>query len=332
MENKKKKILFINFGGLGDEILFLPTILSIKAQYPDTEITLALEERSRGITSLTDVIDKTLYANIKGKDKYNELLKLLFKIWGENFDLVVSSGSNKFISLFLWMTLIPKTIGSNTGKLSEKLLTKAVNLNKNQYAVNMYHDLAKPLTDIKTELPVFSIQKKPKIANTVLIHPGVSKISVEKGMIKTISAIEWARVVEMLANCGKRVILAGGPDDKECIETIQRLVLSEKYENMFGRTKNLRELAELISSAEKFLCSDSAPLHVAVGMGTKTYVIFGSTDDKKLIPESQDVVPIKANCNCPIQPCLWEHRQTTCEELSCLKISPEQIVDTVLNK
>ena len=99
---------------------------------------------------------------------------------------------------------------------------------------------------------------------------------------------------------------------------------------MYGKTKNLCELAELISSAEKFICSDSAPLHIAVALGVKTYVIFGSTDDKKLIPQSEMVIPIKADCDCPLRPCLWERRQTTCEELSCLDITPEQIVETVL--
>ena len=101
-----KRILFINFGGLGDEILFLPTILSVKEQFPNSEITLALEERSRGIVHLTNVIDKTLFANIKGKNKYSELLKLLFKIWQGKYDLVISSGSNKFISIFLFLTFI----------------------------------------------------------------------------------------------------------------------------------------------------------------------------------------------------------------------------------
>ena len=42
------------------------------------------------------------------------------------------------------------------------------------------------------------------------------------------------------------------------------------------------------------------------------------------------VTPIKANDNCPIKPCLWEHRQTTCNELKCLEISPEDIVNQVL--
>lgn len=325
-----KRILFINFGGLGDEILFLPTILSVKEQFPNSEITLALEERSRGIVSLTNVIDKTLYANIKGRGKYLELLKLLLKIWQGKYDMVISSGSNKFISIFLFMTFIKEKYGYNTGKLSQFLLTKAVDLNKNQYAVDMYHDLAKYITNIRTELPVLSIQKKPIIENTVLIHPGVSKISVQKGMIKTIQPEQWAEVIEKLADAGKRVLLAGGPDDKECIETIQKLVSPDKYENLFGQTKNLSELAELISSAEKFVCSDSAPLHIAVAMGTKTYVIFGSTDDKKLIPQNDKVTAIKADCNCPLQPCLWERRQTTCDKLDCLKIPTEKIVSTIL--
>lgn len=327
---KKKKILFINFGGLGDEILFLPTIQSVKKEFPNSEITLALEERSKGITSLTDSIDSVLFANIKGKNKYQELAKLLFKIWTKKFDIVISSGSNKFISIFLFLTFIKQKYGYNTGKLSKILLTTAIDLNKKQYAVRMYHDLAKSITDKETELPILSIQKKPQIPNSVLIHPGVSKISVQKGMIKTITAEEWANVVEELINRGKRVFLIGGPDDKDCIEKITQLVPAEKYENLYGTTKNLKELAELISSTEKFVCSDSAPLHIAVALGVKTYAIFGSTDDKKLIPQNDNVTAIKADCNCPLQPCLWERRQTTCDELHCLKISTEKIVNTIL--
>ena len=229
------------------------------------------------------------------------------------------------------MTLIKKRYGYDTGFLSRLLLTKAVVLNKNQYAVNMYHDLVTPITDIKTELPEIICERKPVIENTVLIHPGVSKVSIEKGMIKTISPKEWAKVIEGLYNSGCKVLLTGGPDDKDCIDGIVKEVSPEKFENLYGMTKNLKDLAELITSAEKFLCSDSAPLHIAVGLGVKTYAIFGSTDDKKLIPQNEKVIPIKADCDCPLRPCLWEKRQTTCEKLDCLKIPTEKIVRTVLS-
>ena len=326
-----QKILFINFGGIGDEILFLPSILSVKKQFPDSEITLALEERSKGITSLTNVIDNTLFADIKGKSKYFQLLKMLFKIWCGRYDIVISSGSNKFISLFLFLTFIKRRYGYDTGFLSKLLLTKAVKLDKNQYAVNMYHDLVTPITNVKTELPELSIDKKDVEKNTILIHPGVSKISVQKGIIKTISAQKWAEVIEKLSESGKyKILLIGGPDDKECIETIVKKISPEKFENLYGTTKNLRELAELISSADKFLCSDSAPLHIAVALGIQTYVIFGSTDDKKLVPLSEKVVPIKADCDCPLRPCLWEKRQTTCENPDCLNIPADKIAKIVL--
>jgi len=325
-----KRILFINFGGLGDEILFLPTIQAVKKEFPNSHITLALEERSKGILSLTDVIDETLVANIK-TSKYKELIKLLFKIWKGKYDIVISSGSNKFIAIYLFLTFIKEKYGYNSGKLSKLLLTKAIDLNKNQYAMLMYGDLAKPLIHRAIEPAFLSIQKKPILSNTVLVHPGVSQMSLKNGMIKTIEPNQWADVIEKLADSGKKVLLIGGGDDKGCIETIQKLVPPEKYENLYGSTKNLKELAELISGCEKFLCSDSAPLHIAVALGVQTYVIFGSTDDKKLIPQSEKVIPIKIKSNCPLQPCLWEKRQKTCETLDCLKIPTEQIVQTVLN-
>ena len=328
----KKKILFINFGGLGDEILFLPTIISLKKEFPNSEITLALEPRSKGVLSLTNIIDNVLFADIKGNNKYIELFNLLRQIWKKKFDIVISSGSNKFISIFLFLTFIKTRVGYNSGKLSEKLLTHAVKLNKKQYAAKMYHDLVREITKYNTELPEINIEKQTVEPNTVLIHPGVSLMSIKKGMIKTIPAEKWAEVVEKLADNGKKVILVGGPDDKEVIETIEKIVPCEKYINMYGKTKNLKELAEMISGAEKFLCSDSAPLHVAVALGVKTYAIFGSTDDKKLIPDNGLVMPIKAkNCTCPLQPCLWERRQTTCETLDCLNISADDIVNEILN-
>ena len=50
-------ILAINFGGIGDEIFFLPTLISLKKEFPNSKITLALEPRSKSVKDLTDVID-----------------------------------------------------------------------------------------------------------------------------------------------------------------------------------------------------------------------------------------------------------------------------------
>lgn len=325
-----KNILAINFGGIGDEIFFLPTLISLKKQFPEAKITLALEPRSKGIKDLTDIIDALILVDVKSRNKYLEMLKLLVKARNGNYDLVVSSGGNKLISVLLFLTGIKTRCGYFTGNLSKKLLTYAVPLNKKQYACAMYHDLIRNITDINTELPMINTEQREKISNSVLIHPGVSKLSIKKGCIKTVGAEVWAKVIELLVSQGKKVVLAGGPDDKECIETILKTVKTQNFENLYGTTKNLQDLAGLISSAEKFLCSDSAPLHIAVALKTKTYVIFGPTDADALIPKNDYVTPIKANDKCPLKPCLWSKRRTSCENLDCLKITPEQIAEAVL--
>lgn len=332
MENIKK-ILAVNFGGIGDEILFLPTLISLKKAYPDAKITLALEPRSKGIKDLTDSIDDLFLIDIKSKNKYTELLKLIFLARKGKFDLAITAGGNIFMSIILFLTGIKERYGFNTGKLSERLLTKAVKLNKNQYAADMYQDLITPITDIRTKLPEIKLKNIEKDHDSILIHPGVSKLSVNLGMIKTISAEKWAQTIDLLIESGKKVILAGGPDDKECIETIRTTLKNKDKKNFvdyYGKTKSLSDLAILIASCEKFLCSDSAPLHIAVAVNTKTYVIFGATDYKKLIPQSENVVPILAEDTCELKPCLWEKRQTTCPKLNCLEISPENIADMVL--
>lgn len=328
---KKTRILAINFGGIGDEIFFLPTLISLKHEFKNSEITLALEPRSKGIKDLTDVIDELIPVDVKsgGGKKYIELFRLLVSARCGKFDIVISSGGNKLISILLFLTGIKVRCGYDTGRLSRMLLTYAAVLNKNQYACKMYHDLIRNLTRHNTELPKINVVQKEKFSNSVLIHPGVSKLSVEKGCIKTIPAQTWAKVIDLLVAEGKKVMLVGGPDDKECIETILANVRTKNFDNLYGTTKNLKELAVLISSADKFLCSDSAPLHVAVALGVKTYVIFGPTDDKALIPQSEKVIPIKANDKCELKPCLWARRQTTCEKLSCLKITASQIAAVV---
>lgn len=349
MNKDFKNILAINFGGIGDEIFFLPTLTSLKKEFPNSKITLALEPRSKSVRDLTDIIDDLFLIDVKGKNKYFELLKLIFLArkgsTAGKFDLVISSGGNKLISILLFLTGIKKRYGYDTGALSQKLLTGVAPLNKNQYACQMYHDLVKNITDEVTLLPIVNIDEQEKIPNSILIHPGVSQMSVQKGMIKTISAKTWAETIDLFIKRGKKVILVGGPDDKECIETIREISIykslpcqregdhevMEGYLDYFGKTKSLKDLGNLIAKAEKFICSDSAPLHVGVALKTKTYVIFGPTDDQKLIPQSEDVIAIKASDSCSIKPCLWEHRQTTCETLDCLKITAEQIVETVLS-
>ncbi len=326
--NSYKNILLINFGGIGDEILFLPVIQNLRKNYPNAKITLCLEGRSSVFVKLTDLLDSHFCIDIKTKNKYIQMLKLYFKALFGRHDLVISAGGNKLIAPLLFFTGIKTRVGYNTSSLAKKFLTHAVELNKNQYASKMYFDLVKPITNGEYELPFIEVEELKKNKNSVLIHPGVSKISIQKGIIKSFDAKQWTDVIKLLLKAGKTVYLAGGPDDTECIENIRKELIGENLTNfvdMFGKTKNIFDLVKLIKKSEVLICSDSAPMHIGIATNTKTIAVFGPTDDETLLPKSDKFFALKNNVVC--RPCLWEKRQTSCEKLDCLKIDISQIIN-----
>ena len=319
--NSYKNILLINFGGIGDEILFMPVIQNLRKNYPDAKITLCLEGRSSSFVKLTSLLNSHFCIDIKTKNKYIEMLKLYFKALFGRHDLVISAGGNALIAPLLFFTGIKTRVGYNTSSLAKKFLTHAVELNKNQYASMMYFDLVKPITNGEFELPCIEVEELEKNPNSVLVHPGVSKISIQKDIIKSFNSKEWADVIKLLLKNGKTVYLAGGPDDTECIEGIREELKNEDLTNfvdMFGKTKNIFDLVKLIKQSEVLICSDSAPMHIGVATNTKTIAVFGPTDDETLLPKSDKFIALKNDVSC--RPCLWAKRQTTCEKLDCLKI------------
>ena len=149
-------------------------------------------------------------------------------------------------------------------------------------------------------------------------------------IIKNHGNKKWAELVKKLLQDGFRVCLAGGPDDKECIEEILSEIKDVDCQNLYnayGKTKNLKELAELIAGSRVVICSDSAPMHISIASNTKTIAIFGPTDEKKLVPEKDNIKIIKANAVC--RPCLWDKRHTSCETRECLNIETNDIINAV---
>lgn len=323
-----KKILLINFGGLGDEILFLPVVSSLRQKYPEAEITLCLEPRSKSIQNLCPDINKILTVDIKSKSKYFELLKFCFRAFCSHYDIVVSSGSNKMIPVLLFLTGARTKIGYDCGGFTKKLLTNAIALNKKQFAGRMYHDLVREYTGIEYNHPVINAEKNESAAGMIVIHPGVSKMSIRKNIIKSYGNAKWAELAEMLLARGEKVALAGGPDDDECICEILNYLKDKDCTNLYnfyGKTKNIKELASLLSGAKAVVCCDSAPMHLAVALNVKTIAIFGPTDEKKLVPDKDNVFVVKSDCNC--RPCLWDKRMTSCKEKYCLNISNDKILE-----
>lgn len=331
-----KNILLINYGGIGDEILFLPTIKSIKEQYPSAKITLALEPRSKSIVNLTNLIDETICVDIKAKGikKYLNILKFIFCAKTKHFDCIISSGKNPFVAIILFLIGAKERIGYNSK--ADFLLTKKVTLNDNQYAAKMYHDLVKPIINCEYDDPNieitgdFKLNDDIKKDSYICIHPGVSKMSISKNILKCPKLPFWNGLIEQLLDKNQTIVLLGTNDDKDLIEEIlknEKIKSNPNFKNYFNKTKSIMEMAFLMKNSKCLICVDSAPLHVGVCVKAKIFAIFGPTNEKKLVPERNNIEIIKNSTNC--RPCLWHKRLNNCDKSECLNIDYHLILDKI---
>jgi len=336
MEKEYENILFINYGGIGDEILFLPTIKSVKNKYPNSKITLVLEKRANCIKDLTNLIDETINVDIKasGIKKYFNILKLIISLWNKKFDIVISSGKSPFVAIILFLTGIKERVGYNSK--TAFLLTKKTELNENQYAANMYHDLLKPLNITQYSNPEIIFEENFVQDNDlnnnqyIAIHPGVSKMSISKGIIKCPNINFWNNLIEGLLNKNQKVVLLGGKDDKDLIEQILKnnnIVNNSNFINYYNKTQNIAHMAYIMKNAKCVICVDSAPMHVAIALKAKTFAIFGPTNELKLIPKTDYIEVIKNNAEC--RPCLWHKLNKNCNKSECLNIDYNLILDKI---
>ncbi len=333
MKKNCNKVLFINYGGIGDEILFLPAIEGFKKLYPNAKVTLCLEPRAKGVKGLTNVIDDIITVDIKagGIKKYINILKLIFKTWFMGFDTVISSGKSPFVAIILFLTGAKTKVGYKTK--TSKLLNFEVPLNENVYAGNMYFDLIKPFGDVNFELPKINFDENFNLPfnfgenNFVLIHPGVSLMSINKGIFKCPDTNFWVETIKKLLEGGENVVIAGGPDDFETINKIlenNEISSNPKFYSMFNKTKNLYELTSLMNKAKTIICCDSAPFHIASALNKEIYVLFGPTNEEKLVFKTENIKVIAKNLDC--RPCLWDKRLTNCENSACIKFQPDDLL------
>ncbi|HEY9766624.1 MAG TPA: glycosyltransferase family 9 protein, partial [Chroococcales cyanobacterium] len=224
MDKKVKRILAVNFGGIGDELLFFPVIQSLREAYPAAWICVLVEPRCRGIMRFNPAIDEVLEFDVKNHPSLGDFLRVATELREKFFDLAIASGSSPAIPLLLFLTGAPQRIGYSVNFLSF-LLTEKVPLVKEQYAAEMYYGLIKKSVSLDFRLPQILVapeetawardflgeKKKP----VILFHPGVSQMGIRKGILKSWPAEKWASLIDRTIERGSTAVLAGGPDDEE---------------------------------------------------------------------------------------------------------------------
>lgn len=291
------RILALVPGGIGDQILFFPTLASLRQRYPEAELAVLVEPRAAAAYEVCPSVHRVLTFPFKERLSLGDLSDLLGRIRERPYDAVLSLGRSLGVKLLLWLTGIPKRVGYAPPGPGRPWLTDPVPLKPAQYAANMYHDLVQGfgitapagLPQIrlkKTDLEWAEQERRRLLGDAaqdyVLLHPGASQLSQEKGIQKLYPPEKWVKVVRGFRE--KRpelpLVLVLGPEDEQLAEGF----LSQLPDMPVSRPAQLGQLAALIGGATLLLCVDSAPMHLGVATQTPLLALFGPTEPERLLP------------------------------------------------
>jgi len=335
-----KKILVFKLGAIGDFIMAIPAIQSIKEKYPDSEITL-LTGRHTSELAVKEHLNVDRIMEIDERIFWNKkilpLLLLLFKLKKEKFEHVYNMHWSALFNIFF----IFSGIWSRTGFYRTKkprFLTSGVYYREGEgpYAAFKYLKLV----GVEEEkFPSLSINEKAKkkisvfikenrMENPVGIFPGGGLNMKEDGTMRRWPEERFKELVFMLSRAAKNVIILGSAAEKEIASRIMQNAGGRIY-NMAGNL-SLTETVALVSECSVVVSSDSGGMHIAVATGVPVVGVFGPTLSVDKVPEISRCVAVEKDMPC--RPCYDKGSYRECPSRACLfSVTAEEVFDS-LNK
>jgi ADP-heptose:LPS heptosyltransferase len=299
------RILALVPGGISDQILFFPTLDDLKQSYPESEVDVVVEPRAKGAYRVCKSVHEVITYDFRDRNGLADWGNLLGIVRDREYEVVICKTNTLSLGLLLWLTGIPTRIAFRGGS-GTWLFSKVVAAKTEQYAADMYHDLLQGL-QINTPCPPLAInvlkadidwaeteQKQLGIQESgyILIHAGSSQVSQAQGIEKTYPVKKWQYIV---ADIQRRqpnlpLVVLKGPEDEAWVNP-----LIESCPSLLVTTPpDIGKSAAIVASANLMLCTDSAPMHLAVAVGTYVIAMFGPTAAKKLLPNSARVRSIQS--------------------------------------
>ena len=280
--NDLNNILVIQLWGLGETILTLPAIESLRQKHKKSKIDILVTSRNKEIYFKNKSIDNIKILNL------NPISIGLFMLSNfKKYDLVIDMEEYLNVSSIIAFFVGKRRIGFSHG-IRSNLYTDKICYNDKQHVVYTFLDLLKPLGIKKMidKLPKlnYSQNDKKNVGNLLkkfnsgkedfLVGIGVG--AAESAKSRMWPKERFARVADYLIKKYKaKIILIGNDEEKKFIDELQNLM--EKKNDSFNAAGliNVREMFYLISLCKLFIGNDSGPMHVAAAQGVKTIGLFG---------------------------------------------------------
>lgn len=303
---KKFRVLVRSTNWLGDAVLTLPAIESIKKGRPDCEVHVMSPAKLAELYKNCDFVDQ-VYSS------YDE-------IKAENFDAAVIL-PNSFRSAWeCWKLGIPRRFGyggHSRGMLLTAICPESYRAGKFEHDVKDFCGLARWMGgEITSGIPSIRKGNRRVESNLVVLHPGAAF-----GTAKRWFGERFVEVVNSLPE--KKWVVIGSRDEMSRNESLVRS-MKGKVEDTTGKL-TLTQLIELFSKASLAVCNDSGPMHLAAAIGVPVVAIFGSTEPTHTGPLGTNHQVLRKIVEC--SPCY----QRECPiDLRCMKsVEAREVIEAI---
>jgi len=334
------KILVIQTAFIGDAILTLPLLQSLKLYYPESFIDVIVIPRTAEIFAHHPAITKIIQYDKRGNDKgLIGLWRLRNKLIEQKYDLVIVPHRSLRSAFLTWLLKPTLSIGFDTSA-GHWLFKKTVRYNSSAHEIERNLSLLGPLKlpDVGTGLPrLYPSKQDVQIIDSIFAENGLNRykniLAVAPGTIwntKRWPSDRFASVCRHIASENIALVLIGGREDSALCAEVREASQAKNVFSVAG-TLSLLQSAELIRRCTVLISNDSAPMHIAVAVGTPVIAIFGATiPEYGFAPRGPHDIVLEMK-GLPCRPCSI-HGGTTCpiKTFYCmLSITPEIVVNTV---
>ena len=316
------KILIITLSGIGDALMFTPALKLLRKSLPDAELdTLVMYRGAKEIFESNPNFNKVIHFNFleEGASKSLKFLLQLRKKYDASIN--VYPANRKEYNLISFLIGAKERAGVVYLRKNRTNLNSLNNIkvleNDNVHNVRTNIKLCEALIGKKySEEPPLEFQitneekdKARKYFNEVGIsseelvvgfHPGCATL---KNHIKRRWVPEkFAELAKKLINNhSAKILIFGGPEEKELKEQISSLINSERVNVV--NAESLTKSSAIMQRCKIIVTNDSSQMHIAAALGLKVVAIIGPTNQNYIHPWKTEHQIVSLNLDC--SPCFF---------------------------
>jgi|SaaInlStandDraft_6_1057023.scaffolds.fasta_scaffold18858_2 heptosyltransferase II len=322
------RILIYADMGIGNMILFTPTLQSIRNQFPKANITLLTGKSGCDqVVECASLVDEVL------KMKYSlfDVLTLANVVKRKEFDLLISSflSGSKYLTLLTIFSRIPIRAGhcqsDDWPSPLDFLYNIQVKMNPGTHEVERHLCLAECLECRKTSYPIKLevSQEDHDFADKFFAENfshGTKVLGISSGTSLAQNWKQWD-IKKIAEVCDRSIdefgvgILLFGSSDLLPEQDLLSKHMRHDFVSCVGKT-TIRQAVALIAKCDLMLASDTGLMHVGAAVGTSTLGIFGPTDHYRTRPWGEGNTIIRKEVSC--SPCYTMTDLSASSAIQCL--------------